>query len=126
MFELPSSPTVSAAEQALQLLHHAYAAVLMWDLDGSITFCNRGAEQIYGRRAADVVGQHRAELGDTTFPDGFDAVQATEQVKIAVETSVQEPFLLEIPEDDGAFDQRGLLRGAGSRGHGPSHTRRRV
>lgn len=75
---MPEGPPSSAASDAgplLQLLQQAHAAVLMWELDGRITFCNRGAERLYGHRALEVVGQRRTELGATTFPTGFDALQ---------------------------------------------------
>ena len=56
------------AEQA-ELLDLAHDAILVWDLhSGSLQFWNRGAEQLYGWPAADVLGRTPQAVLHTTFP----------------------------------------------------------
>src|ERR687886_2663859 len=56
------------AEQA-ELLDLAHDAILVWDLhSGSLQFWNRGAEQLYGWPAADVLGRTPQAGLDTKFP----------------------------------------------------------
>jgi diguanylate cyclase (GGDEF)-like protein/PAS domain S-box-containing protein len=56
------------AEQA-ELLDLAHDAILVWDLhSGAIQFWNRGAEQLYGWSAAEVLGRTPQAVLQTTFP----------------------------------------------------------
>lgn len=52
----PVRPPLSAGALA-QLLHEVADAVVVVDLDGSITFWNAAAEQLFGWRAEDVIGR---------------------------------------------------------------------
>ena len=68
-----------AAERALQrqasLLDLAYDAIFTWDLDGPITFWNRGAEALYGYLRDEAVGCPSHELLKTRHQDGFASVR---------------------------------------------------
>jgi len=54
-------------EQA-NLLNLTHDAILVLDLDGVVTYWNRGAEELYGWRAEDAIGQLSHELLHTIFP----------------------------------------------------------
>ncbi|HWS33156.1 MAG TPA: PAS domain S-box protein [Actinoplanes sp.] len=51
------------------------AAVVVRDLDGRITYWNKGAEHVYGWNAASVIGRGIHKLLDTRFPVGQEAVE---------------------------------------------------
>ncbi|NTV64416.1 MAG: PAS domain S-box protein, partial [Oscillochloris sp.] len=52
------------------LLEHAQEAVIAWNLDGTITFWNLGAERMYGYRSAEAAGRlHQAILRGRAQPD---------------------------------------------------------
>ena len=65
------------AEQTLQLqaklFDQTYDAIYVWNLNGPITFWNRGAESLYGFSRKEAVGRVSHQLLRTKFADGFDA-----------------------------------------------------
>jgi len=63
------------AEQAA-LLELAHDAIIARDLDGRITFWNRGAEDTYGWRAQEAIGQISHALLQTKFPIPFTEIEA--------------------------------------------------
>ncbi len=63
------------SEQAA-LLQFARDAILVTDLDGKITFWNRGAEEIYGWRQEEALGKNVDELLQTTPPIPLDDIRA--------------------------------------------------
>jgi two-component system CheB/CheR fusion protein len=54
--------------QQTELLNQAHEPILMWELDGSITYWNRAAEQAYGYTREQALGRKTHELLLTT-PD---------------------------------------------------------
>ena len=64
------------AEQA-ELLDLAHDAILVWDLHtGAIRFWNRGAEQLYGWSAAEVLGRTPQAVLKTAFPKQLAEINA--------------------------------------------------
>src|SRR5438270_10348260 len=60
--------SAATSEQA-HLLDLAHGAILSWDLhSGAIRFWNRGAEELYGWRRADVLGRTPQDVLQTRFP----------------------------------------------------------
>jgi PAS domain S-box-containing protein len=64
------------AEQAA-LLNLAHDAIVVWDLDGRITFWNKGAEDTYGWPVEEALGQVVHELLQTRFPLPLGEIKAT-------------------------------------------------
>jgi two-component system, NtrC family, sensor kinase len=60
-----------------ELLELATDAIIMRDWGGSIIFWNAGAENLYGWRREEVLGQDLHWMLQTTFPVSFDEVEAT-------------------------------------------------
>lgn len=50
------------AKQQADLLEQAHEAILIWSIGGGIQYWNRGAEELYGWRAAEVMGRHSQDL----------------------------------------------------------------
>ncbi len=48
--------TEEALRQQADLLEQAHEAIFVWELDGQITYWNRGAEALYGYNASETVG----------------------------------------------------------------------
>jgi PAS domain S-box-containing protein len=65
----------TASEQAA-LLQFARDAIMVTDLDGNITFWNRGAEEIYGWRPEEVLGKNVYGLLQTTPPIPLNDIKA--------------------------------------------------
>ncbi|WP_430784218.1 PAS domain S-box protein [Actinoplanes sp. G11-F43] len=61
--------------QQAELLDLAPTAVVVRDLEGRITYWNRGAEQVYGWNASAVMGRCVHRLLDTRFPESREAVE---------------------------------------------------
>ncbi len=63
------------AEQALRRQAHlidvSFDAIIVWDLDGGISFWNQGATELYGFTAVDASGRHTQELLQTEHPEGI-------------------------------------------------------
>jgi PAS domain S-box-containing protein len=55
------------------LLDQAYDAIFAWDLDGGITYWNRGAELLYGFSAVEAIGRVSHDLLQTHHPQSRDA-----------------------------------------------------
>jgi PAS domain S-box-containing protein len=64
------------AEQVIQrqahLLNIAFDAILVWELEGAITFWNRGAEVLYGFAADQALGRVSHDLLKTWHPQGIE------------------------------------------------------
>jgi len=58
------------------LLDLAQDAVIVFDLNGKITFWNQGAIDIYGWRRKEVVGRDAHELWQTRFPSPLNEIEA--------------------------------------------------
>jgi PAS domain S-box-containing protein len=58
-------------EEQAQLLKLAHDAIFVHDLDGKITYWNRGAESTYGFSRDEVVGKISHELLKTRFPESL-------------------------------------------------------
>ncbi|MCC6791485.1 MAG: PAS domain S-box protein [Thermomicrobiales bacterium] len=54
------------------LLDQAYDAIFAWELDGGITYWNRGAELLYGYRADEAMGRTTQQLLQTQYPGSRD------------------------------------------------------
>jgi PAS domain S-box-containing protein len=65
----------TVSEQAA-LLQLARDAIIVTELDGKISFWNRGAEVIYGWRPEEAVGKNVYELLQTTFPIPLDDIKS--------------------------------------------------
>lgn len=63
------------AQQAA-LLQLAHDAILVTEPDGRISFWNHGAEEIYGWRSDEAVGQDVHDLLQTTYPMPLDEIRA--------------------------------------------------
>jgi PAS domain S-box-containing protein len=50
------------------LLDYAYEPIIAWHLDGSIVYCNRAAEELYGYSSAEAVGSSIHRLLQTVHP----------------------------------------------------------
>ena len=66
-----------ATRRHAELLDQAYDAIVVQDLDTTITFWNRAAEELYGWSRAEVIGRRASELLETRFPMPFDEIRAT-------------------------------------------------
>jgi len=64
-----------ALQQQADLLELAHDAIIVRELDGTIRFWNRGAEEIYGFRRSEVVGIATHSLLQTRFPESREAVE---------------------------------------------------
>jgi PAS domain S-box-containing protein len=62
-----TSPEATLREQA-QLLNLTHDAIVVLDMDGTIKYWNRGAEELYGWPAEQAVGKVIQELLQTVFP----------------------------------------------------------
>jgi PAS domain S-box-containing protein len=58
-------------EEQAQLLELAHDAIFVHDLDGKITYWNRGAENAYGFSRDEVIGKVSHELLKTRFPESL-------------------------------------------------------
>jgi PAS domain S-box-containing protein len=98
------------AEQAA-LLNQAQDAILVQDLDGQITYWNKGAERLFGWTTAEVIGLRVQEFlyrDEETFIDGVAAVlkdgswsaEVTDMTKAGKEVLVQSRWTL-LRDDQG-------------------------
>ncbi|MGO8791166.1 MAG: PAS domain S-box protein [Terriglobia bacterium] len=64
---------IAAAErQQAALLDQTYDAVFVWNINGEITFWNRGAERLYGYPRAEALDHVCHDLLQTTLPGGVE------------------------------------------------------
>src|SRR5581483_3800105 len=66
----------AAVAQQAALLDLALDAIFVYDMQARITFWNRGAEELYGWKQADVLGRSPHELLETKFPQPFDDIKS--------------------------------------------------
>jgi PAS domain S-box-containing protein len=66
---------VEQRAQQARLLDQTHDSILVRDMNGIITYWNRGAEELYGWRAEDVIGKRAHELLETVFPASRDKLQ---------------------------------------------------
>ena len=66
--------TTEGLRRQAELLELAHDAILVRGPEGTITFWNRGAEQLYGWPRERALGQVSHELLQTGFPEGLDRV----------------------------------------------------
>jgi PAS domain S-box-containing protein len=66
----------AALSRQAALLNLALDAIFVHDLDGRIVFWNRGAEELYGWKEAEVTGRSPHELLATEFPQPLDEIKA--------------------------------------------------
>jgi anti-anti-sigma factor len=59
------------------LLDLSYDAIFVWELEGGITFWNRGAEALYGYSRGEAMGRVTHDLLRTARPSGLDAFHTT-------------------------------------------------
>jgi PAS domain S-box-containing protein len=59
-----------------ELLAQTHDAVVVWELAGSITYWNHGAEELYGYTSAEATGRRIHDLLHTVHPGGADAFDA--------------------------------------------------
>lgn len=62
------SPPTLMAQAHTQLLDLVHDSILAFDIDGTITFWNRAAEELYGWTKTDALGQHIYTLLKTELP----------------------------------------------------------
>jgi len=72
MTEPPRARPARAPDPA-RLVAEALDAIVAWDLTGTITWWNKGAEALYGYTSDEAVGRVFHELLDTRFPTSFAA-----------------------------------------------------
>jgi PAS domain S-box-containing protein len=66
----------NAVREQAQLLELAHDAILSIDWNGTISFWNRGAEQMYGWSKEEAIGKISHELLHTVFPEPLEAIGA--------------------------------------------------
>ena len=66
---------VEQRAQQARLLDQTHDSILVRDMNGIITYWNRGAEELYGWPAKDVIGRRSYELFKTVFPAPQDKLQ---------------------------------------------------
>jgi PAS domain S-box-containing protein len=66
---------VEQRAQQARLLDQTHDSILVRDMNGIITYWNRGAEELYGWPAEDVIGRRSYELFKTVFPAPQDKLQ---------------------------------------------------
>ncbi|MFZ0925829.1 MAG: PAS domain S-box protein [Halobacteriota archaeon] len=66
----------SRAEQRATMLDGARDAIVMWDVDGQITYWNHGAEQLYGWKRDEAIGKAIHSLLGTTFPEPIKRIRS--------------------------------------------------
>ena len=63
-------------EQA-NLLELTHDAIFVRDMDDTISYWNRGAEELYGWQRGEAIGRHADELLKTQFPAARDSIRKT-------------------------------------------------
>jgi PAS domain S-box-containing protein len=61
--------------QQARLLDQTHDSILVRDMNGVITYWNRGAEELYGWRAEEIIGKQSHEFLETIFPAPRDELQ---------------------------------------------------
>jgi len=62
--------TEEAIRRQARLLDISFDAILVWDLEGTITYWNQGAEALYGYASTEAIGRSSHELLKTEHPLG--------------------------------------------------------
>lgn len=76
MFAMAASEDLDRRRQDLaEMLDAAHDAIFVSDLDGRITFWNRGSSTLYGHAREDAVGREPGELLATRYPAELEAIR---------------------------------------------------
>src|SRR6202142_3044904 len=67
---------VTIRTQQASLLNLTYDTIFVRDMSDIITFWNRGAQELYGWTAEEVIGKHSHQLLHTVFPVPMEVIQA--------------------------------------------------
>jgi PAS domain S-box-containing protein len=67
---------VAERTQQANLLNLTHDTIFVRDINDTITYWNRGAEELYGLKAEEAVGKHSHKLLQTEFPIPIDEVRA--------------------------------------------------
>jgi len=66
---------VTERTQQASLLNLTHDTIFVRDMDGVITYWNRGAQELYGWTAAEVIGQSADQLFHTAFPEPIEGIR---------------------------------------------------
>ncbi len=61
----------TALQQQANLLDLSHDAIFVWQLGGTISYWNRGAEQLYGYKREEAAGRNPQELLETKYPSSM-------------------------------------------------------
>jgi PAS domain S-box-containing protein len=67
---------VEKRAQQARLLDQTHDSIIFRQLDGTITYWNRGAQELYGWRAEDAIGKRSHDLFLTVFPIPIEKIEA--------------------------------------------------
>lgn len=67
---------VAERSQQASLLDLTHDSIFVRDMNDTITYWNRGAQELYGWKAEEAVGRRAPEMLGTTFPGGIEVIRA--------------------------------------------------
>jgi two-component system, LuxR family, sensor kinase FixL len=73
---LKNQSSNTALRERARLLDLTHDAIFVRDMNAVITYCNRGAEELYGCRADELVGKVSFQLLKTVFPAPLEEIRA--------------------------------------------------
>lgn len=76
LLSLRNLTNTAQLRELIDLLNLTHDAIFVYDLTGSITFWNNGAETLYGWPAEHAIGQHIDKLTQTRFPNSETEIYA--------------------------------------------------